>query len=68
MACSMQWLELVIGLDAKIVGPVHLGWDVRYKRRLTHHEGEIGNTWYVPGFGINDRDTFSAGFNVIVDI
>ena len=68
MACSMHWLELVIGLDAKIVGPVHLGWDVRYKRRLTHHEGEIGNTWYVPGFGIYDRDTFSAGFNVIVDI
>jgi hypothetical protein len=41
---------------------------VRYKRRIAHNDGDLGATWYVPGFGINDNDTFGANFNVIVDI
>ena len=68
MSCSMHWLEAVLGIDAKIFGPFHLGWTVRYKRRLVHKEGEIGNTWYVPGFGTNDQDNLAANFNVIIDI
>ena len=68
MNCNMHWLEAVLSLDAQIVGPLHLGWSVRYKRRLFHKEGDIGNTWYVPGFGINDSDNFAANFNVIIDI
>lgn len=68
LACSMHWLEIVMGIDAKIFGPFHLGWDVRYRRRLIHKEGDLGNTWYVPGFGINGQDQLSANFNVIFDI
>ncbi len=68
MACRQHWLEAVIGLDAKLFGPLHLGWTVRYKRRISHKEGEIGTTWYVPGFGINDSDNLAANFNVIIDI
>ena len=68
LGCSMHWLEVVFGIDAKIFGPLHLGWDVRYKRRLIHSEGDIGNTWYVPGFGTFDSNNLSAGFNVIIDI
>ena len=68
MACNMHWLELVFGIDAKIFGPLHLGWDVRYKRRLFHNDGELGNTWYVPGFGTNGQDNLTACFNVIIDI
>ena len=68
MSCNMHWLEGVFGIDAKIFGPLHLGWNVRYKRRLFHNDGEIGNTWYVPGFGINDSDNLAANFNIIIDI
>lgn len=68
ISCSQHWLEGVIGIDAKIYGPLHLGWIVRYKRRITHKEGDIGTSWYVPGFGLNDSDTFGANFNVIIDI
>lgn len=68
MKCYMHWLEVVFGIDAKIFGPLHLGWNVRYKRKLFHGEGELGNTWYVPGFGTNDSDNISANFNVIIDI
>jgi len=68
LPCNMHWLEIVFGIDAKIFGPFHLGWDVRYRRRLIHNEGDIGNTWYVPGFGTFDQDNLSASFNVIIDI
>ena len=68
MPCSMHWAELVFGIDAKLFGPLHLGWNVRYKRRLVHDDGTVGNTWYVPGFGTNDGDNLAANFNVIIDI
>ena len=68
MGCSMHWLEIVFGIDAKIFGPLHLGWNVRYKRRIAHNDGDLGSTWYVPGFGINDKDNLAANFNVIIDI
>jgi hypothetical protein len=66
--CYQHWLEGVFGIDASIIGPFHLGWTVRYKRRLFHKEGDIGNSWYVPGFGINDSDNMTVNFNFIIDI
>jgi len=66
--CSQHWAEIVFGLDAKIVGPLHLGWSVRYKMRLSHNDGTLGQTWYVPGYGKQDSNSLGATFNVIVDI
>ena len=66
--CSYHWLEVGLGVDAKVFGPFHLGWSVRYKRRIACNEGVIGKTWYVPGFGISDRDALGGTFNVIIDI
>lgn len=66
--CNLHWLEAVVGIDAKLFGPLHLGWSVRYKIRLKHKEGGFGNTWYVPGFGTNDTSTLGGTFNVIIDI
>jgi len=67
-SCKMHWMEALVALDAKIWGPLHLGWSVRYKFRIFHKEGDFGQTWYVPGFGINSNSRFDATFNVIVDI
>ena len=64
----MHWIELVFGIDAKIFGPLHLGWNIRYKRRISHKEGDIGQTWYVPGFGTYDKNKIGADFRVIIDI
>lgn len=66
--CSQHWLEAVIGLSAQVVGPLHLGWSVRYRRRLSHSESDLGSTWYVPGFGTQDSSNIGATFNVIIDI
>ena len=67
--CKHHWLEVVLGLGAKIFGPLHLGWSVRYKRRLSHsEEGDFGNTWYVPGYGKYGDTRLGGTFNVIIDI
>ena len=66
--CKYHWAEIVVGIDASIFGPLHLGWSVRYKQRLAHsEEGEWGKPWYVPGFGTYDTK-LGATFNVIIDI
>ena len=67
-ACQYHWAEIVFGVDAKIFGPLHLGWSVRYKQRLAHsEEGDWGKPWYVPGFGTYDTK-IGGTFNVIIDI
>lgn len=68
MKCNYHWMELLFGIQAKIWGPFHLGWSVRYLRRLSYKEGEYSNSWYVPGFGKRDNSAFGATFNVIVVI
>ena len=66
--CYQHWAELVFGIDAKVAGPLHMGWTARYRRRLFHDDGITGKTWYVPGFGIQDGTSLAATFNIIIDI
>lgn len=68
LECYQHWAEIVFGIDAQIFGPLHLGWSVRYRQRLKHDEGTLGNSWYVPGFGKQDTSNIGATFNVIIDI
>ena len=66
--CSQQWAEILFGIDAKIMGPLHLGWSARYRNRLSHKDGRMEKTWYVPGYGIQDTSSLGVTFNVIIDI
>ena len=66
--CNFHWLEIVVGLDTKVCGPLRLGWSVRYKRRLAHAEGGLGSTWYLPGFGKFSKTLIGGTFNVMIDI
>ena len=58
----------VAGAEATRGGPVHAGWCVRYKRRLSHKDCSAGNTWYIPGYGKYGDTRIGANFNVIIDI
>ncbi len=66
--CNQHWGEVIFGLDGKLFGPVHLGWTGRYRIRLSHKDGEMGKTWYVPGYGIQDTSVLGYSFYVSVDI
>lgn len=63
-----HWLEVVFGVDATIWGPLHLGWSVRYRNRISHDPGELDNVWYVPGYGKSGKSVLGGTFNVIIDI
>lgn len=66
--CSQHWAEVVFGVDASIWGPLHLGWSVRYRRRIAIDKGTMGNVWYVPGYGLSDQTNLGGTFNVSIDI
>ena len=34
VSSKLLWAELVAGLDAKIWGPIRMGWTIRYKKQL----------------------------------
>ena len=65
---SYHWLELVVGVDATLWGPLHLGWSVRYRNRLFYNIDDFDNCWYVPGFGKHGKKNIGATFNIIFDI
>lgn len=64
---NYHWAEAVFGVDAKIAGPVHLGWTIRYMRRLFHDDGGYGNTWYVPGYGKQGSSHIWGTFEILFD-
>lgn len=63
-----HWAEALFGIDAKIVGPVRLGWTVRYRRRLAHDDGDFGNVWYVPGYGKQGSTRMGATFEILFEL
>ena len=67
-SCSQHWLEVLLGIDAEVAGPLHLGWSVRYRRRLAHNDGLPGKTWYVPGYGTQESSRIGYTFNLTIDI
>lgn len=65
---NYHWLEFVVGVDAKIWKCFRMGWTARYKRRITHNDGDIGNTWYVPGYGRQGNLRLGGTFNITVEL
>ena len=65
---TWHWMEFVAGIDAKIWKMVRLGWSVRYKRRLSNKDPEIGKPWYVPGYGKEGGSRIGASFNLIFEL
>ncbi len=65
---TCHWAELVASVDAKIIGPLRLGWSVRYRNRFRQTSGELGDPWYVPGFGKSGSSTLGATFNIIFEL
>lgn len=66
--CNAHWLEGVFTVDAKIAGPVRLGWSVRYRRIISRNVGSGGDVWYIPGFGRSDNTNIGGTFNITFEI
>lgn len=63
-----HWGEAVFGLESKVWGIVHVGWTFRYRVRFYRKDTQVGNAWYVPGYGKEDTHALGGTFNVIFDI
>ena len=48
--CKVQWAEAVIGADAKVWGGLHMGWSLRYRKRLSCSD-YVNTPIYAPGYG-----------------
>lgn len=63
-----HWMEAVFGTEAKIIGPIRLGWTFRYRRRIAHNDGGFGNPWYVPGYGKQGSSRMWGSFELMVNL
>lgn len=63
-----QWLEVVVGVETKLWSIVRLGYNVRYRVRLSQSGNEWGNPWYVPGFGRNGGSGWGGTVNLTFDV
>ncbi|MBQ0073213.1 MAG: hypothetical protein KBT34_03365 [Prevotella sp.] len=65
---TYHWAELLLALDARMWGPVRLGWSFRYKFHITGDSKDPAQQlWYIPGFGKNGN-VLGATFNVTVEL
>lgn len=59
--------ELLLGIRVNIVGPLSLGWTVRYHSLLHESSSPYGKAWYIPGFGSRNSSltaTFSLTYTL----
>ncbi len=68
LKATYHWFEGVVGIDAKVFGPLHLGWDVRYRHALANKHDSAGTPWYIPGFGDKKNAGFTATFNITISL
>ena len=64
---SAVWIEPAIGFETKIWSFIRLGWNVRYKFRMSQKSYEYGQPWYIPGYGPNGANCWGGTVNLIFD-
>ena len=61
---NVSWLELSIGLETPIYKNLYMGWSARYRSRISQDKPQVGEAWYVPGFGKNGSHNIGATFQI----
>lgn len=61
---KMSWGEFCIGIRAKVVSRIYMGWAMRYRFRLSESISEHGNPYYVPGFGKYGSNTLGITYTI----
>lgn len=68
LKCTYQWVEALMGIDAKIWGPLRLGWSIRYRSCVSKKHGDMGKPWYVPGYGKLGETPLGGTFNITLEL
>lgn len=64
-SASAHWLELLVGIQTKIWGPILAGWDFRYMVSINVKENEYTKPYYIPGYGENNGPSFMFTYRII---
>ncbi|MCE2615657.1 MAG: DUF6048 family protein [Phocaeicola sp.] len=65
---NANWLEIVVGVRAKIIKGLRMGWSVRYKSRLSMKKNENSDPYYIPGYGKGKKSTYGCTYNISYDL
>lgn len=65
---KFQWAELVFGVDAKVAGPLHMGWSLRLRKKVSASDC-TKPAIYAPGYGdATQNSRFMVLYVVSVEI
>lgn len=65
--CTYHWAEFIFSVDAKIWGPVRMGWSFRYKTKISSSSSGGNELWYIPGYG-KSGNKLGGTFNVSFEL
>ena len=63
---SAQWLEVVVGVKAKLFNNVYAGFSFRMNRLFSQKKPETFDNLYIPGFNRTYDGNFGVGFNYTI--
>jgi len=63
---SAQWLEVVVGVKAKLFNNVYAGFSFRLNRLISQKKPENFDNLYIPGFNRTYNGDFGVGFNYTI--
>ena len=63
---SASWIEVVVGVKAKIFDNIFMGFSLRLNRLVTNKQPENFSNLYIPGFNRTYDGDFGVGFNYTV--
>ena len=65
---NATWLELVVGVRARILKHIMMGWNLRHRSRLSVKDYDFSEPWYIPGMGKNKGSDFGFTYSIIYEI
>jgi hypothetical protein len=63
---TAQWLEVVVGVNAKVFNNFYMGFSFRMNSLITNKKPDTFDNLYIPGFNRTYNGNFGAGFNYTV--
>ncbi len=63
---SASWVEVVVGMKAKVINNVYLGFSIRLNGLITNNKPTGFDNLYIPGFNRTYDGDFGIGFNYTV--
>lgn len=69
MKSTSHWAEIVLGVQVKIWSKFHMGWSIRYKKKIKMGQDIYAQPYYIPGYGTTVNESCWGGtYNLIFDL